>query len=203
MKHCVDEIKELITLHAFSMLAEEEANQINQHLSICNECKKDFLELEILTGTLSYNTKPVLPATLVKEKILSTVEKTKRKNTNKNNEYFITIKANEGEWQEISTGVFSKTLFSNLRTGTITSVMKMLPGTKAELHYHTSIEECYVISGDFHVGDSQETEIALGPGDYHCAQAGSTHAIAYTNQGTELLVIMPLNCEIACEIPSK
>lgn len=203
MKHCVDEIKELITLHAFSMLAEEEAYQIKEHLSVCDKCKKDFLELEILTGTLSYGVKPILPRSSVKNTILTTIEKSINKNTIKHSEAFITIRANEGEWQEISTGVFSKTLFSNLQTGTITSVMKMLPGAKAELHYHTSIEECYVISGDFHVGDSQETEVELGPGDYHCAQAGSTHAIAYTNQGTELLVIMPLNCEIACEMPNK
>jgi len=203
MKHCVDEIKELIALHSFSMLAEEEANQINQHLSFCDECKRDFLELEILSGILSYNTKPILPAPSVKSLILATIEKSSNKSSYKNSEAFITVRASEGEWQEISAGVFSKTLFSNLQTGTITSVMKMLPGAKAEFHYHTSIEECYVISGDFHVGDSQETEIALGPGDYHCAQVGSTHAIAYTNQGTELLVIMPLNCEIACEMPNK
>lgn len=211
MKHSAeDEIKNLIALYALRALETEELELIELHLPKCKECQEELYSLELLAGTLAYVASPQIPPTKAKEKIFAAIEKEsqqeiKPKVSKKPQDpaSFLTIRANEGEWLEISKGVFSKTLFSNIEAGTITNVIKMLPGAQAELHYHTSIEECYVIDGDFHVGDSQETEIELGPGDYHCAQAGSTHAVAYTNYGTQLLVVMPLNCEIACELPNK
>lgn len=205
MKHSAeDETKNLIALYALGVLEGEELKLINSHLPKCKECQEEIYSLELLTGTLAYIAPPQNPPAKAKEKIFAVIEKDLTPSKNPQDPAsFLTIRANEGEWLEISKGVFSKTLFSNIATGTITSVIKMLPGAQAELHYHTSIEECYVIEGDFHVGDSQETEIELGPGDYHCAQAGSTHAIAYTNYGTQLLVVMPVNCEIVCELPNK
>lgn len=205
MKHgAKDEFKNLIALYALGTLDLEESNSVETHLLGCQECQEDFLQTELLTGTLPYAIAPVLPPINIKKQIFSQIEEETPKKIKKPLDpgSFFTIRANEGEWLEISKGVFSKTLFSNLETGTITSVIRMVPGAQAELHYHTSVEECYVIEGDFHVGDSEETEIELGPGDYHCAQPGSTHAIAYTNNGTQLLVVMPLNCEIVCELPT-
>jgi anti-sigma factor ChrR (cupin superfamily) len=213
MKHSADDqIKELIALYAFGVLTPEEISDVKTHLLECSECLEEFHSFETVVGTISYNITPITPSITAKEKIFAAIE-TPLANSIKdekvverkplNPEYFFTLKANEGEWQEISKGVFSKTLFSNMESGTITSVIKMIPGAHAELHYHTSIEECYVIDGDFNVGDSPETTVSLGPGDYHCAKPGSTHAVAYTNNGTQLLVIMPLNCEIVCEIPNR
>lgn len=207
MKHnAEDNIKDLIALYALGLLEAEDAQMVKTHLAKCQECKEEFNLLESLVGTTAYSVTPQKPPPRVKEKIFSVVEKEEKalqkpKKTQDPRAFF-TLRASEGEWQEISKGVFSKTLFSNIEAGTITSVIKMLPGAHAELHYHTSIEECFVIEGDFHVGDSEETEIELLAGDYHCAHPGSTHAVAYTNNGTQLLVVMPLNCEIACDLPS-
>lgn len=217
MKHSADDqIKDLVALYAFGVLAPEETKEVEAHLLECPECLKEFHSSELVVGTISYTFNPIPPPSNIKEKIFASIElsqptsliaeKPIEKPIEKktlNPALFFTLRANEGEWQEISKGVFSKTLFSNLESGTITSVIKMLPGAHADLHYHTSIEECYVIDGDFNVGDSPETAVNLGAGDYHCAQPGSTHAVAYTNHGTQLLVIMPLNCEIACEMPNK
>ncbi len=205
MKHSAeDEIKNLIALYALGILEIEEAKLVETHLPECEECQNEFYSSELLVGTLAYVAIPQLPPISVKETIFTTIEKTFAK-TKKPQDLasFITIRTNEGEWQETSKGVFIKTLFSNEATGTMTSIIKMLPGTHAGLHYHTSVEECYVIEGDFHVGESRETEIELRAGDYHCAQPGSTHAVAYTNHGTQLLIVMPINCEIACDMPSN
>jgi anti-sigma factor ChrR (cupin superfamily) len=96
----------------------------------------------------------------------------------------LTVRKEEGEWLELSQGIFVKPLFQNQDQGTSTYMVKMVPGARFELHRHRGVEECMMIEGDFHVDGK-----VLGPGDYHCAPPGSVHERPYTVGGNLFLVV--------------
>ena len=96
----------------------------------------------------------------------------------------ITIRMSEGEWQQLVPGVFFKLLFTDRERGTITSLVKLLPGTYLPQHHHQGIEECLIVEGDFHIDEE-----VFGPGDYQCALPGSTHQTLYTQNGALVLIV--------------
>jgi anti-sigma factor ChrR (cupin superfamily) len=96
----------------------------------------------------------------------------------------LTIRRDEGEWHQLSEGIFVKPMFQNQQQGTSSYMVKMIPGARFDLHRHRGVEECMMIEGDFHV-DGQ----VLGPGDYHCALPGSIHERPFTVGGNLFLVV--------------
>ena len=96
----------------------------------------------------------------------------------------LTVRRNEGEWFEVTRGVLAKTVFQDPRKGSTSYLVRFAPGSNATLHRHPQVEECVVIEGDFHVDGK-----ALGPGDYHCAMAGSIHDRPYSVGGALVMII--------------
>lgn len=96
----------------------------------------------------------------------------------------LTVRRDEGRWFQLHQGVFVKSVFTDPRKGSTSYLVRFEPGAKSPLHRHPQVEECVVIEGDFHVDGK-----ALGPGDYHCAMAGSTHDRPYTVGGALVMII--------------
>jgi anti-sigma factor ChrR (cupin superfamily) len=96
----------------------------------------------------------------------------------------LTVRKDEGVWQQVHEGIFAKTLFQNVKNGTTTYMVQFMPGAKTPLHRHPGMEECMVIEGDFQV-DGKD----LRAGDYHCATPGSIHDRPYSNNGAMVLII--------------
>jgi anti-sigma factor ChrR (cupin superfamily) len=94
------------------------------------------------------------------------------------------LRANEGKWTETAQGVFEKRLFSDEHRGTVTTLIKVMPGIKLPSHRHMGLEECLVIEGDFHVGSEE-----FGPGDYRCAMAGTIDETPFSINGALLLIV--------------
>ena len=103
----------------------------------------------------------------------------------------LTIRKDEGEWQQVHEGIFAKTLFENVKNGTTTYVVKFTPGAKTPLHRHPGMEECMVMEGDFQV-DGKD----LRAGDYHCAMPGSLHDRPYTIGGAMILIVADGHYEV-------
>jgi hypothetical protein len=55
---------------------------------------------------------------------------------------------------------------------------------------HAAAEECFVVSGDLHVGD-----LVMGPGDYQMAPPGSEHGRQWTEGGCLLYISCALSDE--------
>ena len=80
-------------------------------------------------------------------------------------------------------GVFEKQLYSDEGRGTVTTMIKMMPGIKLPSHRHLGTEECLVIEGDFHVGGEE-----FGSGDYRCVMPGTIDERSFSINGTLLLI---------------
>lgn len=96
----------------------------------------------------------------------------------------LTIRRDEGRWFEVSKGMHVKPVFADPHKGSTSYLVRFEPGAVSPLHRHPQVEECVVIEGDFRVDGK-----VLGPGDYHCAMAGSIHDRPHTVDGALVLII--------------
>ena len=73
------------------------------------------------------------------------------------------------------------------RLGYRTMLMQVAPGPLGEDHAHDTIEQIYVIDGDFF-----DAEASYGPGDFVVRMPGTMHRAGSTNGCTMLVVYTPL-----------
>ena len=84
--------------------------------------------------------------------------------------FAITVRANEGEWQEIFPGVHKKALFVDRKAGYEAFLLRYDPGARLPAHPHSATEECIMLEGEAWVGD-----LYLKAGDYHVISGGMVH----------------------------
>ena len=72
------------------------------------------------------------------------------------------------------------------RSGYRTMLMKVAPGPLGEDHAHDTIEQIYVIDGDFFDEDA-----SYGPGDFVLRMPGTMHRAGSRNGCTMLIVYTP------------
>lgn len=98
---------------------------------------------------------------------------------------FFFVTRDEGQWVALPVpGVRMKELASDSRRGSTVRLYELAPGARFPNHHHTGPEECFVLSGDFHV----EGRVLRG-GDFHHAEEHTDHAESYTDGGCTLLVM--------------
>lgn len=190
-----DEMTERASHYALGALSLWEARAFEEHLAEgCKHCAAELQSFEETTLSLAVAAPEAEPSAQVREKLLSFVAGEMHSPSTTLRAApplpLMTLRADEGEWHEAGKGVMVKQLFVDPQSGMVTSLFKMQPGTRIPLHYHRGIEQCYVVEGDFHA-DNQ----SLGAGDFHVAQAGSTHEPVYTLGGALLLIVAPADYE--------
>lgn len=186
------QMKELAALHALSALSQFEARAFEQHIAEgCEVCGAELESFEQTVSALAFSAPAAEPASTVRDELIArlrTPDSVRMRNTSRpaDADQFVSILALEGDWREIQEGVRLKKLYVDQRTGIATSLVRMLPGTALPAHQHLGVEQFFVIEGDCNVAGQR-----LGPGDYHRAEAGSTHETTYTTGGTLFLLIAP------------
>ena len=189
MKHSVvdEQMREQLALYALGALSQQEARVVEHHLAEgCEVCASELRQFEVVVHGLGFSAPPATPPEGVREKLISGLaEETQAVSPSLSaplNNY--SLRADEGEWKETSPGVFEKHLFSDEDRGTVTTLIKMMPGVKLPSHRHVGLEECLVIEGDFHVGSEE-----FGTGDYRCAMAGTIDETPFSINGALLLIV--------------
>jgi quercetin dioxygenase-like cupin family protein len=88
------------------------------------------------------------------------------------------------EWTKLDfPGVFLKTLRQDERSGEMTVMTRIQPGSVVPAHTHTHAEETvYVLEGDF-----LEDGVAYGPGSFFVGAAGTLHGPHGSKSGFLLL----------------
>jgi len=95
----------------------------------------------------------------------------------------LTIRADTGDWEDVSDKIRKKVLHVDEDNGIETYLLKIEAGAKDAPHIHTSDEHCIVLEGDVCFGD-----IHLNAGDYHLAPKGSKHDEAHSVHGALLYI---------------
>jgi len=82
-------------------------------------------------------------------------------------------------------GAWIKLLSIDRERGYAVLLGKLEPGVRYPAHTNAGPEDLYVLTGDLQVGDH-----TLRPGDFHHADAGSSHAENYSVEGCTLLAVL-------------
>jgi predicted ChrR family anti-sigma factor len=195
----VEECTERAALYTLGALSQHEARAFEEHLSEgCEACAAEREAFDGVVSSLAFGVREVDPPTEIREKLMARLGEETRATSSSDAssrpnvlQDFATLRADEGEWIKMSRNIFFKQLYVDRESGMVTTLVKMLPGTRIPMHRHLGVEQCYVIEGDFHA-DNQ----TLGPGDFHLASAGSIHEPVYTETGALLLIIAPKGYEV-------
>jgi len=100
-----------------------------------------------------------------------------------NNLDLITVRADSGDWQEVTDKIRKKVLHIDEKTGVESYLLKIEAGATDAPHIHSTDEHCIVLEGDVSFGDLQ-----LNTGDYHLAPKGSRHDEAHSVHGALLYI---------------
>jgi anti-sigma factor ChrR (cupin superfamily) len=189
------ETTDIALLYALGALSQNEARSFEDHLAEgCEPCRFELESFELTVGALAYSAPDEAPPDRVRAALLTKLSNAERPTgtgDNKDREQFVSIRASEGKWREMLEGVFLKRLHVDPATGIATSLVRMSAGTSLPVHQHIGVEQFYVIEGDCNVAGQ-----TLTAGDYHRAEAGSTHETTSTVGGTLLLLIAPERYEV-------
>ena len=189
MKHSVadDQIREQLAIYALGALSQQEARVVEHHLAEgCAVCASELQPFESVVEALGFAVPPATPPPGVRSKLISRLEDETQAVSPPPGEALknYSLRASEGQWTETAQGVFEKHLFTDEHRGTVTTLIKVMPGIKLPSHRHVGLEECLVIEGDFHVGKEE-----FGPGDYRCAMAGTIDETPFSINGALLLIV--------------
>jgi len=134
-------------------------------------------DLSFLNGIVAEAIEPIDPPAWLRARILGAAAETPQ-NTR-------TVRANEGRWHRMGPGVTVKTLSIDIERDTATILMMFEPGARVPQHDHAGAEDSFVISGSCRIGDSH-----LLKGDFHHADAGTTHGEIVSDEGCVLLLVV-------------
>ncbi|HYJ47913.1 MAG TPA: cupin domain-containing protein [Pyrinomonadaceae bacterium] len=196
-QHLSEEVEARAALYALGALADDEARAFEEHVAEgCAACSEELRDYETVVGLIGIGAPEASPSGQVRERLLKFLEgdgqdSTTHLPTAGDAQQTLTIRADEGQWQEIQQGIFMKSLFADQTRGTTTVLIRMSPGTYLPRHRHYGAEECLVLEGDVRAGGQM-----LRAGDYHCAMADSVHDRLSTVNGALLLIVGPPSCEV-------
>jgi anti-sigma factor ChrR (cupin superfamily) len=98
----------------------------------------------------------------------------------------------EKGWKELPIrGAWIKLLSLDSDRGYAVLMGRLEAGVRYPPHTHAGGEELYIVTGDLHIGDRR-----LGPGDFHHADAGTSHGENYSVEGCTLIAVLPAEHEL-------
>lgn len=182
-----ERFNELATLHAVGALDGAELREFETLAATVSPALKaevaQWQDTAALLAVASISARPAAPA--VKAKIMARIKPGPSVPPAQNQNPFYSITREEGEWATLPVpGVRVKTLAEDTRRGLSTKLYELAPGVHFPGHHHSGPEECFVLSGDFHV----EGRVLHG-GDFHHAEPHSDHGESFTVNGCTLLVM--------------
>lgn len=175
----IAEIQEQAALYALGLLAPDEARAFERCLRVSAEVQA----CQAVVCDLVYGVPPVQPPPSLKERLLARIGGHTDVTFDAAGGLTF-VKASEGVWQEIASGISAKVLSFDPRSRRTTALLRVAPGARYAPHRHTEAEEFYVLEGGCRFEGRE-----LGPGDYHRAERGSVHLDTSSDDGCLLLVL--------------
>ena len=216
--HPVGDPAELAALYAAGAMTDEQAAEFEAHLADCERCIAELRRLDPAVLELLQAVEPVIPDARVRDTLLARVSAapasqagTHAEGASPRGEWaalgpqvwkawaadqaggdLLIRRGGEGAWEPTGiAGIEVRRLFVDEERNQMTALVRMAAGTSYPRHLHNGPEECYVLQGDLHLGDT-----VLRAGDYQRAAPGSRHGVQSTSAGCLLLIVSSLTDEL-------
>jgi anti-sigma factor ChrR (cupin superfamily) len=188
-------------LYALGALEGAEAREFEEHLAAgCAACEAELRGFETVAGELGLAAPEAEPPAGVRARLLALVSEGGGGEPGAEagrgggpdlprdaEPGHLVVRAGEGEWRPTEdAGVSFKLLFADRERGTMTTLVRMEPGSRIRPHRHPGVEQCLVLEGDVRSG-----RVRMGAGDFNCSMPGSVHEELTTDEGALLLLVFP------------
>ena len=190
-------IEEMVACDALGACSTFESRALSNHIARAEVPIKLVREMREVAALIGLANTDAPPPAGVRDKFLAQLEPKSAKTfdlAHGGSEDVFTIRANEGNWEQIGRGISMKRLFAHHGRGTQTFLLQLAPKSKLPAHRHPSVEELIILSGDCHINGE-----TLHPGDYRCALSGSTDYLLTTETGTTVLIVGPIDYDAVTE----
>jgi len=179
-------------LYALGALEGEEAREFEEHVAAgCAACEAELREFETVAGDLGLAAPEAVPPAPVRARLLKLVSEDVGESGAEGTPGFLVLRAGEGQWRPTDdAGVSFKLLFADRERGTVTSLVRMEPGSRIRSHRHLGVEQCLVLEGDVRSG-----HVGMTAGDFNCSMPGSVHEELRSDGGALLLIVSPEHYE--------
>jgi quercetin dioxygenase-like cupin family protein len=178
-------------LYALGALEGEEAREFEEHVAAgCGPCAAELREFEAVAAELGRAAPEAEPPAGVRGRLLALVAGEAHAGgpgLRGGAGGFLVLRAGEGEWRPTAdAGVSFKLLYADQGRGTVTTLVRMEPGSRIRPHRHLGVEQCLVLEGDVSSG-----AIGMTAGDFNCSMPGSVHEELVSEGGALLLIVSP------------
>jgi len=186
--HSIDEARDGAALYVVGALSGEEAREFEAHLKQgCEVCAAEVKAFSRVTDELGKAVPPQAPSAKLRERVLDKIASEAgaghSATIDKNGMRFMLSSLMPWEGTAI-TGIETKVLFRDARSGIVTQLVRMAPGSSIPHHRHAEFEDCYVLEGDLTLSG-----IEMKAGDYCRAEPGSIHTDITTRDGNVIILI--------------
>ena len=181
-------------LYALGALEGGEASEFEEHVAAgCAACEAELRGFEAVAGDLGLAAPESEPPAGVRARLLAFVsgagggESGAGEMRGDAAPGFLVVRAGEGRWRPTAdAGVTFKLLFADRGRGTVTTLVRMEPGSRIRSHRHLGVEQCLVLEGDVRSG-----RVGMKAGDFNCSMPGSVHEELVSDSGALLLLVSP------------
>ena len=174
---------ELAALYVLGCLSEAERAEFESHLREgCEICNAEISQVSMDVASLAQNSAPAISG--MRERFLIRMKKeadtsSPAREILLNSSGMFIARTEAMNWQAgAAPGIWAKVLFADRHRQSITSLVRMEPGTHYAPHRHHGPEEVFLLSGDLMIDGQQ-----MKSGDYCRAETGSIHGESYTQSG--------------------
>ena len=179
-------------LYALGALEGDEAREFEEHLARgCEACAAELREFDAVAADLGLAAPEAEPPAGVRARLLALVSEERGGGVSGVAPGFLVVRAGEGRWLPTDdAGVSLKVLFADRERGTVTTLVRMEPGSRIRSHRHLGVEQCLVLEGDVRSG-----RVGMKAGDFNCSMPGSVHEELVSDGGALLLLVSPEHYE--------
>jgi anti-sigma factor ChrR (cupin superfamily) len=179
-------------LYALGALEGDEAREFEEHLAAgCAACAAELREFETVASQLGLAAPEAEPPAGARARLLALVSEERAGPrpgvSQKDAPGFLVVRSDEGRWRPTDdAGVTFKLLYADRERGTVTTLVRMEPGSRIRPHRHLGVEQCLVLEGDVRSG-----AVGMAAGDFNCSMPGSIHEELISDGGALLLLVSP------------
>jgi anti-sigma factor ChrR (cupin superfamily) len=198
------ELGDRAALYVTGSLPSQERAEYELHLAACRVCEREVTALLEVSGDLALLAPHAAPTKDLWPRIRARIEDSPDVQVWRNWSEkaaprapaaglgFTNVPLDEGAWEPTGIeGMEVRRLSVDRDNDRATFLARMAAGCAYPAHRHAGPEECYVLSGDLHIGD-----LTMRAGDYQRAEPGTEHPVQSTEHGCVLLLVSSLADEL-------